>query len=59
MMIITWLSEKRQTVGKYLPRIIDSNPGQCMAIADNLQRLGEMERANELNPDCLPTALEN
>jgi hypothetical protein len=43
--------EKARQLEKYLPRIIDSNPGQCMAIADNLQRLGEMERANELNPD--------
>lgn len=36
---------------KHLARIIDLNPRQCRAIADNLQHLGEMERVNELNPD--------
>ncbi|HWQ80366.1 MAG TPA: DUF5685 family protein [Anaerovoracaceae bacterium] len=36
---------------KYLARIQDFYPTQCMAIEGSLQRLGEMERANELNPD--------
>ena len=43
--------EKSRQLEKYLPRIREANPDQCMAIADNMHRLGEMEKANELNPD--------
>jgi hypothetical protein len=43
--------EKSRLMEKYLARIREFNPRQCMAIADSLQRLGEMEKAGELNPD--------
>jgi hypothetical protein len=43
--------EKSRLLEKYLPLIKESNLRQCMAIADSLQRLWEIEKANELNPD--------
>ncbi len=43
--------QKSRLLGKFLPRIKEKHPRQCLAIAGCLQRLGEMERANELNPD--------
>lgn len=43
--------EKSRRLEKYLPRIKEINPRQCAMIADSLRRLGEMEKANELNPD--------
>jgi hypothetical protein len=43
--------QKSKLLEKFQPRIKEKNPQQYMAIADSLQRLGKMERANELNPD--------
>ena len=43
--------EKSRQLEKYLPRIREAHPVQCLAIADSLRRLGEMETAGELNPD--------
>jgi hypothetical protein len=43
--------EKSRQLEKCLPRAKEANPRQYMAIADALRRLGEMENANELNPD--------
>lgn len=42
---------KCRQLEKHLPYVKEANPIQCMIIADNLQRLGEMEKAGELNPD--------
>ena len=48
----SWVAKvKSKLLEKFLPPIQEKNPRQCMAIADSLQRVGEMERANELNPD--------
>lgn len=43
--------QKSKTLEKFLPLIKERYPQQYTVIADNLQRLGEMEAANELNPD--------
>jgi hypothetical protein len=43
--------EQSRQLEKYLPRIRKAHPEQCDVIIDTLQRLGEMEKANELNPD--------
>ena len=43
--------QKSRLLEKYLPRIKEAHPDQCMEIADSLRRLGGMEKANELNPD--------
>ncbi len=43
--------EKSRRLKKFLDRIEETNPAQCVAIADCLQRLGEMEKAGEINPD--------
>lgn len=48
--------KKSRRLEKYLPRVKEANPCQSMAIADSLQCLEEMEKANELNPD-LPCQL--
>jgi hypothetical protein len=42
---------KSEALGKYLPVISETWPRQCRIIEENLKTLGEMERANELNPD--------
>ena len=42
---------KAEQVEPYLPAIRQKHPRQCAAIEDCLAELGEMERANELNPD--------
>lgn len=42
---------KSNRLSKYLPRVKENNPEQYQAIEDSLRRLGEMEKANELNPD--------
>lgn len=46
--------EKSRQLEKFLPGIRQAYPRQCVAIEDGLQTLGQMEKANELNPD-LPT----
>jgi hypothetical protein len=43
--------EKSRQLEKYLPSITEANSDQCMAIADTLRRLGDMEKADVLNPD--------
>ena len=43
--------EKSRLMEKYLPEIRRRWPRQCAAIEDGLAQLGEMEKANELNPD--------
>jgi hypothetical protein len=43
--------QKSKILEKYLSEIQEKYPEQCAAIADNLKYLGEMEAANELNPD--------
>lgn len=43
--------KKSLLMEKYLAPIKESHPRQCMAIAGSLQRLGEMEKAGEINPD--------
>ena len=43
--------KKSRRLEKYLPRVNEANPRQSMVIADSLQCLEEMEKANELNPD--------
>ena len=43
--------EKSRKLEKYLPRIREANPDQCRAITENMRRLSEMEKSNELNPD--------
>jgi hypothetical protein len=40
-----------EALAKYLPEISEKWPRQCRTIAERLKCLGEMERANELNPD--------
>lgn len=43
--------QKSRNLEKYLPQIKKEYPEQCEAIASRLKQLGEMEAANELNPD--------
>jgi hypothetical protein len=43
--------EKSRLMEKFIPGIRESNPDQYKAITESLRILGEMERANELNPD--------
>ncbi|MDR2435302.1 MAG: DUF5685 family protein [Treponema sp.] len=42
---------KSEALAKYLPAISEKWPRQCRVISERLTALGEMERANELNPD--------
>jgi hypothetical protein len=46
---VAW--EKSRLMEKFIPGIREGNPDQYRAITECLRRLGEMERANELNPD--------
>ena len=43
--------QKSRQLEKCLPRVREANPYQSGVIAQNLTRLGEMEKSNELNPD--------
>lgn len=43
--------EKSRLLEKFLPQIREKYPDQYAAITEALSVLGEMERANELNPD--------
>jgi hypothetical protein len=43
--------ERSRAMEKFIPRIEEESPGQYRAITECLRSLGEMERANELNPD--------
>jgi hypothetical protein len=43
--------EKSLKLTQYLPRIKEAHPYQYKMIAGSMARLGEMEKANELNPD--------
>jgi hypothetical protein len=46
------IAKKRsEQLKKHLPGIVEANPHRCAAIAACLQRLGEMEKSGELNPD--------
>jgi hypothetical protein len=42
---------KSEALAHYLPELSEKWPRQCRAIAEQLKALGEMENANELNPD--------
>jgi hypothetical protein len=42
---------RSETLAKYLPEIRITWPRQCRVTEEKVKELGEMERANELNPD--------
>jgi hypothetical protein len=42
---------RSEALAKYLPEIGARRPRQCRVIGEKIKELGEMERANELNPD--------
>jgi hypothetical protein len=42
---------RSEALAKYLPEISARRPRQCRVIGEKIKELGEMERANELNPD--------
>jgi hypothetical protein len=42
---------RSEALAEYLPEISTRWPRQCRVIGEKIKELGEMERANELNPD--------